>query len=136
MIRSRSSVIWGKDYDPVLAKQDFIKMPFPLVMRLAENAKYPALAVLSELIRESFTTGKPTVKYSSDRLTRYVKRRGLAILEREGWITVDQKKGKAPLVSLRWLQTRAESAHHLGGISPQPGPNRPTTRVESAHNPG
>jgi hypothetical protein len=127
MIYSRSPIIWGEDYDPVLAKQDFIKMPFPLVVRLAENAKYPALAVLSELIWESFTTGKNPVKYSSDRLTRYVKRRGLAILERERWITVDQRKGKAPLVTLRWLKT------NLGRISPQPGPNRPTTRAESAH---
>jgi hypothetical protein len=130
MIRSRSSAIWGEDHDPVIAKQNFIKMPYPLVVRLAENAKYPALAVLSELIWESFTSGKNPIRYSSDRLTRYVKRRGLAILKREGWITVEQKRGKAPVVTLRWLKT------NLGRISPQPGPNRTKTWAESDQNLG
>ena len=133
MISSRSPLIWGEEYDPVIAKQDFIKMPYPLIMGLAEVVQDPAVAVLSELIWQSFTTGKSCFRYSSARLDRYVKRRGLAILEREKWITVEQERGKAPLVSLRWMnQTRASGAQNPAVQRTKPGRPAHKTRAPDA----
>jgi hypothetical protein len=116
MIYSRSSVFWGEDYDPLdPAKIKWkVLLPFPQVLRLFEG-KSAVAAVLCELAWLHFEQHRNPVKYSGSRLSRYVRRRGLEVLEREKWITVKQEHGKAPLVTLRWIKpTRAESAQNPG----------------------
>jgi hypothetical protein len=124
MIYSRSSVIWGEDYnilDPEKVST-FIKLPYPQVLVLAKG-KSAVFAILIELAWKHFEQKKNPVKYCGSKLSRYVRRQGLKILEREKWITVDQKCGKAPVVTLRWLKlTRADSVH-------QPGRNPHKTRA-------
>jgi hypothetical protein len=114
VIYSRSKAIWGEAFDPVIAKQAFIMVPYPMILRLAEAIKAPALAVLSELLWQSYSTKKTTFRSTSDLLERHTKQRGLAILEREKWVTVERGRGKSPLVTLRWLkQTCPSDAHNL-----------------------
>ena len=130
MIYSRSPVIWGEDYDILDPKKvsTFIKLPYPQIMTLAEG-KTADLAVLFELVWLQFEQKCNPVKYKNSRLSRHVRRRGLKLLVREKWITVEQEQGKAPLVTLRWLKlTRA-------GTAPKPVRVPHKTRASTAQNP-
>jgi hypothetical protein len=111
-VYSRSPIIWGEDYD--ILDPDKVKwkviLPYPQIMTLAEG-KCADLAVLFELAWLHFEQKCNPVKYKGSRLSRYVRVRGLKLLEREKWISVEQERGKAPLVTLRWLKpTRASTA--------------------------
>jgi hypothetical protein len=131
MIYSRSPIIWGKDYDPLDPAKisAFVQLPYPQVLSLAEG-RSALFAVLTELVWRYFEQKKNPVRYSDSRLSRYVRRRGLEVLGSENWITVEQERGKAPLVTLRWLKrTRATS-------TPKPGLFPHQTRAISAQNPG
>jgi hypothetical protein len=77
-------------------------LPYPLIMGLAEKMGYPAIAVLSELCWEAYLSKRRNFPYFSERLDKHTKRRGLIILERDKWVTVERHRGKAPLVTLRW----------------------------------
>ena len=123
-VYSRSPIIWGEDYD--ILDPDKVKwkviLPYPQIMTLAEG-KCADLAVLFELAWLHFEQKCNPVKYKGSRLSRYVRVRGLKLLEREKWISVEQEQGKAPMVTLRWLKrTRAGSAHtNPGGFRTKPG---------------
>jgi hypothetical protein len=112
MIYSRSPVFWGEDYDILDPEKvtTFVQLPYPQILRLAEG-RSAVFAVLMELAWRHFEQKKNPVKYTNSRLNRYVRRRGLKVLESENWITMTQECGKAPLVTLRWLKRiRATSA--------------------------
>jgi hypothetical protein len=104
MIYSRSSVIWGEDYDPLDPAKvtTFVKLPYPQVLGLAKGQS-SALTVLIELAWLYFENHKNPVRFKGSRLHRNARKRGLEILEREKWINVKQERGKAPLVTLRWV---------------------------------
>jgi hypothetical protein len=79
----------------------------PLEM-LAVRAQYPALAVLCVLSRLWFKNScHNPVTLTTDAvqnlgLSRHQKRRTLALLEESGLITVEQKNGKNPRITLNW----------------------------------
>jgi hypothetical protein len=131
MIYSRSPIFWGENYDILDPEKvsTFVRLPYPQIMTLVEG-KAADLAVLFELAWLQFEQKCNPVKYKGSRLSRYVRRRGIKLLRREKWISVEQECGKAPLVTLRWLKpTRASTAH-------QPGLVPHKTRASTAHNPG
>jgi hypothetical protein len=130
MIYSRSPVIWGEDYNPLDPDKvtAFVQLPYPQVLGLAKGQS-AMFAVLMELAWKYFEQKKNPVKYNGSRLNRYVRMRGLEMLEREKWITMEQECGKAPVVTLKWLKlTRASSA-------PKPVRVPHKTRADSAQNP-
>jgi hypothetical protein len=124
MIYSRSPIIWGEDYDILdpAKVSTFVQLPYPQVLSLAES-RSAIFAVLMELAWKYFEQKCNPIKYKGSRISRYARRRGLKILEREKWISVEQEQGKAPMVTLRWLKrTRAGSAHtNPGGFRTKPG---------------
>jgi hypothetical protein len=88
-------------------------LPFPQVLRLFEG-KSTVATVLCELAWLHFKQHQNPVQYKGSRISRQVRRRGLKLLEQEKWISVEQKRGKAPVVTLLWLKpTCANSAHNL-----------------------
>jgi hypothetical protein len=112
MIYSRSPVFWGENFDILNSDKvnTFVKLPYPQVLRLA-TGRSAMFAVLIELTWKQFEQKKNPIKYNGSKLNRYVRMRGLDLLKRENWITVEQKRGKAPVVTLRWIKlTRADSA--------------------------
>jgi hypothetical protein len=135
VIYSRSPAIWGEDFgilDPAKVTT-FVKLPYPQVLRLAENTKDPALAVLSEVIWLQFKSGKNPFRYSGSRLNRYTRMRGLKILKQENWISVIQEQGKAPLVTLRWIKlTRVSPAQNPCVGRTEPVRVAHKTRADSA----
>jgi len=131
MIYSRSPIIWGEDYNPLDPDKTKgkVMLPFPQVLRLFDG-KSAVAAVLCELAWLHFEQRRNPVKYSGSRLSRYVRRRGLEVLESEKWISTEQERGKAPVVTLTWLKTDP------GGFRTKPGRIPHKTRANSAHNPG
>ena len=120
MIYSRSPIFWGEDYNPL--DPDKIKgkvmLPFPQVLRLFDG-KSAVAAVLCELAWLHFEQRRNPVKYSGSRLSRYVRRRGLEVLESEKWISMEQERGKAPVVTLTWLKQTRGIPHITGAESAQ-----------------
>jgi hypothetical protein len=122
MIYSRSPAIWGEDFDILNPAKvtTFVKIPYPQVLRLAKG-KNAVFGVLMELIWLQFKSGKNPVRYAGSRLDRHVRIRGLKRLKQENWILVVQERGKAPLVTLRWIKlTRAETLHDPCGNVTKP----------------
>jgi hypothetical protein len=87
-------------------RQRFVKFPYLTGMTVAKKCKIPILAVLLELMWQSYShRGRNPVTLPSAGLgiSRGTKRRVLYWLENAGAIKVTQRKGKNPLVQLNWL---------------------------------
>jgi hypothetical protein len=130
MIYTRSPIFWGDDYnmlDPEKIKWKVI-LPYPQIMTLAEG-KCADLAVLFELAWLHFEQKSNPVKYKGSRISRHVRRRGLKLLVRKKWISVEQEQGKAPVVTLLWIKPTRASTAHRPALVPR------KTRASTEHNP-
>jgi len=92
--------------------ETFARIPFDRARALYRHVGGPAWMLLIELDRLVFEgRGKNPVRLTSvarraSGMTKWAQYRGLRLLQAAGIITVERRRGRCPLVTLRWYPVR------------------------------
>jgi hypothetical protein len=97
-----------KEFSAALRGMSFVLLPTGPLIKMAGDRRSPELAILIKLCQRWFVQYQKNpiplaqIEIKGFKVSRWQKYRGLQKLEKWGFISVERRIGKAPIITLLW----------------------------------